>query len=116
MVCKNARNGPQNERKNPQTSANLKKCSFEHINLGHFFIARAEIEDSGTNCVFEQKKSEQKKRYQWKVQVRSQCPQGSNYHIPLKLGQYKHNIDKQKLVVVFLGGEGGGGGEFCRRR
>ena len=62
MVCKNARSGRQNERKNPQTSAKLKKCSFGNINLGHLFIARAEIEDSGTNCVFEQKKSEQKKK------------------------------------------------------
>ena len=62
MVCKNARNGPQNERKNPQTSANLKKCSFENINLGHLFIARAEIEDSGTNCVSEQEKKRARKK------------------------------------------------------
>ena len=56
-----SRNGVKRAQKNPQTSANLKKCSIEHINLEHFFIARAEIEDSGTNCVFEQKKSEQTK-------------------------------------------------------
>ena len=69
MACNNARNGPQNERKNPQTSANLNKCSFENMNLGQLFIARAEIEDSGTNCVFEQKEKRAKIKYQWKVQV-----------------------------------------------
>ena len=40
---------PTNERK-------FEKRSIENINLGHVFIARAEIEESGTNCTSEQKK------------------------------------------------------------
>ena len=43
---------PQRPAKRAQTLANEGK--LEKINLGHCFIARAEIEESSTNCTFEQ--------------------------------------------------------------
>ena len=55
---------PQRPAKRAQKPANerkFEKCPIENVNLGHFTIARAEIEESGTNSVFEQKKKRAKK-------------------------------------------------------
>ena len=70
MVCKNARNGPQNERKIPQTSANLKKCSFEYITSGTCSLLGQKLKTRAQTVCSSRNKSEHKKRYQWKVQVR----------------------------------------------
>ena len=56
---------PQRPAKRAQKPANepkFEKCSLENINLGHFTIARAEIEESGTNCVLEQNKASKQKK------------------------------------------------------
>ena len=75
MVCKNARNPAKRAQKHAN-ERNFEKCSFENINLGQVFIARAEIEDSGTSCVFEQKK---RKRAKEKVSMEGPGSKGTNF-------------------------------------
>ena len=70
---------PANERK-------VEKCSFENIHLGHLFIARAEIEESGTNCTFEQKKSEEQKGINGRSRTWSLYDPEKRVHDPIILG------------------------------
>ena len=46
----------------PANGRKFEECSVENTNLGHLSIARAEIEESRTNCVFKKRAT---KGYQW---------------------------------------------------